>query len=184
MWLQDPAEIGHLTPLDFFENPSQTKILSHRAGEKQGKYVYFRCFLCNISDLFKKQVPITDTDDNGIISSVSKVINLLFFFSNKVTEFKVNKDSFGQINWFHAYKGPRDLHQNLCSESVPSVWSVHSPGEDSLPRFWISSPWKSSTHLVKWIVTFIFKDHVLFQEWFWLISISKQSFPFFFSSPA
>lgn len=67
MWLQDPAKIRYLTPLNFFENSSQTRILSHRAGEKQGKYIYFMCFVVMISDLFKKQVPNTDKDDNGII---------------------------------------------------------------------------------------------------------------------
>lgn len=80
MWLQDPVEIGYLTPLDFFENPSQTRILSHRAGEKQGKYVYFMWFVVMGSDLLRKQVPITDKDDNEVTSSAPKVINLLIFF--------------------------------------------------------------------------------------------------------
>lgn len=81
MWLQDPVEIGYLTSLDFFENPIQTRILSHRAGEKQGKYIYSMCFIVMLSDLLKKQVPFTDKDDNGIILSASKLIKLIGFFS-------------------------------------------------------------------------------------------------------
>lgn len=88
MWLQDPAKIGYLTPLDFFENLSQTRILSHRAGKKQGQYVYFMCFVVMISNLFEKQVPIIDKDDHRIIKSVSKVINLLVFFLIKSQSLK------------------------------------------------------------------------------------------------
>lgn len=59
---------------------------------------------------------------------------------------------------------------------------MHSSGKDSLPHFWISDPWKSSMHPAKSIVTFIFNGGALFWVWCWLISISKQSFPFFLLS--
>lgn len=47
------------------------------------------------SDYFKEQVVFTDKDDNGIILSSSKLINLKYgYFFNKVMDFKVKK-SFG-----------------------------------------------------------------------------------------
>lgn len=104
MALRDQMEVGYLTRLSLFEKPTQTRILSHRAGEKQKKYV---CLMYSImlTIFFKEQVVFTSKDDNGIILSSSELINLknvVGFFSSEVTDFEVTdfevkEESFGHI---------------------------------------------------------------------------------------